>query len=124
MENYKQLSVWQKAIRLVVEIYAILKRFPSEAKFGLISQMQRAAVSVPCNIAEGWGRGFTVEYIRFLKISKGSLMELETQIIIAEKLNYIDSKQVIELSGRIDEIGRMLNGLISSLSLKIKSPNS
>jgi len=78
--------------------------------------MRRAAVSVPSNMAEGWGRGSTKEYIRFLTIARGSLMELETQLIISEKLNYLKAQQLQNLSEQMQEIGKMLNGLITSLS--------
>ncbi|MHB8918536.1 MAG: four helix bundle protein, partial [Desulfocucumaceae bacterium] len=89
MESYKELEVWQKAITLVIELYKLTKCFPQEERYGLISQIQRAGVSVPANIAEGWGRGSTKEYIQYLRVSRGSLAELETHLIIAQKLNYI-----------------------------------
>lgn len=78
MKSYKELEVWNKAVDLVMEVYKLTKDFPPEEKFALTSQMQRAAVSIPANIAEGWGRGSTKEYIQFILIARGSLMELET----------------------------------------------
>ena len=90
MENYKELKVWQKSVSLCIELYGIVKKFPENERYGLITQIQRASTSVPANIAEGWGRGSTKEYIQFLHIARGSLMELETHLIIAQKLGYID----------------------------------
>lgn len=118
MQSYKELTVWQKSVELVSEMYQVTKRFPKEEMYGLISQIRRSAVSVPSNIAEGWGRGSTQEYIRFLTIARGSLMELETQLIISEKLTYLTSEQQAALSKSIEQIGRMLNGLIKSLGRK------
>ena len=86
---YKDLDVWKLGIDLVVEIYQITARFPNDELFGLVSQMRRAAVSIPSNIAEGSGRRNTKEFIQFLYIAKGSLLELETHIEIARRLNYI-----------------------------------
>lgn len=85
MKNYKELEVWQKAINLVIDLYKITESFPHGERCGLISQIQRAGVSIPANIAEGWGRGSTKEYIQYLRISRGSLAELETHLIIAQK---------------------------------------
>ena len=119
MENYKELEVWKKAIYLVIEIYKITKSFPPEERYGLASQVQRAVVSVPANIAEGWGRGSTREYIRYLRISKGSLMELETYLIISEKLDYISRQQAVAVKKDVENIGRMTNSLISRLTKKV-----
>ena len=119
MKNYKELFVWQKGISLTVEAYRITEQFPEKEKFALANQIQRAAVSIPSNIAEGWGRGTTKEYIHFLYIAKGSLMELETQIIIAYKLEYIDQTDYDRISNLITSIAMMLNKLISKLK-KIK----
>jgi four helix bundle protein len=122
MDSYKELEVWQKAIDLVGQVYTVSRNFPGEEKFGLISQMQRAAVSIPANIAEGWGRSSTLEYIHFLKIAKGSVLELETHIIIAERLKYLDSSKSKKLISGTNEILRMLSSLITSLKSRI--PNS
>ncbi|GAB4440096.1 MAG: four helix bundle protein [Anaerolineae bacterium] len=116
MKSYQDLKVWQKAVETVTEIYRMTKGFPKEEMYGLVSQMRRSAVSVPSNIAEGWGRGNTKEYIRFLTIARGSLLELETQLIISEKLGYLRPEKHIVLMNQTGEIGRMLNGLIASLS--------
>lgn len=112
MKNYKELIVWQKGIELAVEIYRIIDLFPSKEKYALTNQMQRAVISISSNIAEGWGRGTTKEYIYFLRIARGSLMVLETQIIIAFKLKY-------KVSDLVKSIAMMLNKLISKLKMKL-----
>ncbi len=119
MESYQDLKVWQKAVETVTDIYRMTKGYPKDKMYGLVSQMRRSAVSVPSNIAEGWGRGNTKEYIRFLAIARGSLLELETQLIISEKLGYLCPEKHNVLIKQTGEIGRMLNGLIASLSRQI-----
>ncbi len=117
IKSYKELIVWQKSMTLVKELYKITEHFPENEQYGLTSQMRRASVSIPSNIAEGWGRLSRKNYIQFLRISRGSLFELETQILISKDLNYIkDSKEV---NGLIIEIGKMLNSLIRKLTEKI-----
>jgi len=115
VKNYKELEVWQKALDLTAEVYRLTRCFPDEERFGLTAQIRRAAVSIPANIAEGWGRGTTKEYIQFLLIARGSLMELETHAIIARRLGYLSEAQVVGLQASVNEVGRMLNGLIQSL---------
>ncbi|MFZ4562017.1 MAG: four helix bundle protein [Bacteroidales bacterium] len=115
IESYKDLIVWQKGIDLVNEIYVLTKMFPKEEMFGLTNQMRRAAVSIPANIAEGWGRDSTKNYIQFIRISRGSLYELETLFVIARDLNYIDETIKTSVTGKIDEIGKMLNKLLQKL---------
>ena len=115
IESYKDLIVWQKGIELVNEIYVLTKRFPKEEMFGLTNQMRRAAVSIPANIAEGWGRNSTKSYIQFVRISRGSLYELETLFVIARDLNYIDETIKSSVTGKIDEIGKMFNKLLQKL---------
>jgi four helix bundle protein len=115
MKSYKELDVWQKAIEFALNAYKITEKFPHGEKFGLSIQIQRAAVSIAANIAEGWGRGTTKEYIQFLIIARGSLMELETHLIIAEKLKYLNAVQLQEAQKVIEEIGKMLNRLITVL---------
>jgi four helix bundle protein len=115
IESYKDLVVWQKGIELVNELYTVTKEFPKEEMFGLTNQIRRAAVSVPANIAEGWGRNSTKNYIQFIRISIGSLYEIETQLIIANNQNYITNQKKSALSARIDELGKMLNKLLKSL---------
>ncbi|MCB0190339.1 MAG: four helix bundle protein [Anaerolineae bacterium] len=115
MNSYKELKVWQRTVDLVAEIYRMTRTFPDEERYTLTSQMRRAAISIPSNIAEGWGRGTTKEYVHFLRIARGSLMELETQLIISEKLKYLSADTINLLIKEIQEIGRMLNGLMRSL---------
>lgn len=107
------LKVWQIAMDLVVEVYAITKLFPDNEKYGLGSQMQRAAVSVPSNIAEGAGRESNADFLRFLTISRGSLSELETQLLIAQRLNYV--ADVSEQLNKTKEVFMLLKGLIRKL---------
>ena len=90
MGNFKELLVWKKSIELVTEIYEITAAFPSEEKFGLVSQVRRAAVSIPSNIAEGNARRSSADYIQFLKIARGSGAEVETQIVISKNLGFIE----------------------------------
>jgi len=103
---------------LSLEIYKLTKRFPGAEKFGLISQLRRAAISIPSNIAEGYGRKTTGEYIYALYIAYGSLCELETQMMISNDLDYLDNKTFMFLSKKLAEVGKMLRGLIKSLQNK------
>lgn len=119
MVSNKELEVWQKSIDLTTRIYEITKTFPSEEKFGLISQIRRCSVSIPSNIAEGWGRNSTKEYISFLYISRGSVTELETQLLIASNLKFISKTDFDSTSEQLKSIHMMLNKLISRLFNKI-----
>ena len=114
-ESYKQLQVWQKSIDLVDDYYDATEDFHRDELFGLRSQMRRAAVSIPSNIAEGQARHSRRDFIRFLRASKGSLAELRTQTIIAERRRYLDRETCCKLDTRAAEVDRMLSGLISSL---------
>lgn len=118
LKHYKQLIAWQKAIALVAEIYSATRSFPRDEIYGLTSQLRRAAVSVPSNIAEGQGRATRGEFVQFLGHARGSLFEVETQIVIATDLRYIAAERRELLSERIGELGRVLNGLIASLQRK------
>ena len=120
IESFKDLIVWQKGIELVNEIYKVTKHFPKEELFGLTSQARRAAISVPANIAEGLGRGTNKNYIQFLEISRGSLYELNTLIIISVNQEYLSSEKCSEIESNINEIGRILNAIITKLDNKIK----
>ncbi len=115
VRSYRDLIVWQKAIDLVSEIYRLTINFPKEEIFGLVSQMRRAAVSIPSNIAEGHARLSRKEYQYFLGNSRGSLAELETQIIIARNLDFLKEPEMQRLLDQAAELGRILNGLLSSL---------
>ncbi len=113
MARYEDLKVWKKSISLVKEIYRILEKFPQDELFGLISQIKRAVISIPSNIAEGKGRKSRKEFIHFLHISLGSLYELQTQLIIAKELKYINDENLLILKNKMDEIEKMINSLIS-----------
>lgn len=120
IKSYKDLIVWQRAMELVTEIYRISKSFPKEEIFGLTSQIRRAAVSVPSNIAEGHGRMTGGEYLQALGHARGSLMEVETQMAIAMNLSFLRLDQTKTAAGKIDETGRMLNTLIASVQRRSK----
>jgi four helix bundle protein len=112
--SYRDLIVWQKAMDLVERVYRSSRGFPKDELYGLSSQIRRAAVSVPSNIAEGQGRGGDAEMVRFPRIAHGSLRELETQALIAERLGYTDRNETDQLMEMASEVGRLLNGLIRS----------
>ena len=114
--THKDLDVWKRSIDLVLKIYELSQKLPSDEKFGLISQIKRASVSVPSNIAEGAGRSSTKEFIRFLDIANGSLSELETQLIIINRLGYFETEEIIE--EEIKPIRKMLYRLTQSLKNK------
>ncbi|MCC6301458.1 MAG: four helix bundle protein [Gammaproteobacteria bacterium] len=114
--THHNLIIWQEAINFVKEIYEVTARFPQHELYGITSQMRRCAVSVPSNIAEGAGRLSRREYMRFLAIARGSLCELETQVIIAQRLGYISD--ICGLSGKMDRLFGLLGGLINSMKVK------
>jgi four helix bundle protein len=113
---YRELIVWQKAMDLVVRLYQRTAHFPREEIYGLTNQLRRAVVSIPSNIAEGQARGTTKEFLHFLWIAKGSLAEVDTQILLADRLGYCDKTSANELLEQLAEVGRLLNGLQNSLS--------
>ena len=117
-KSYKDLEVWQKAMDLVIECYQFTQNFLKSEVYGLTNQLQRAAVSVPANIAEGQGRQYDTEFIQFLYIASGSLTELETHIQIALRLGYISSDNANRLLSKAAEVGRLLNGLLRFLRSK------
>jgi four helix bundle protein len=117
---YRDLEVWQKSMDLVVECYEVSERFPKAEMYDLVSQLRRAVVSIPANIAEGHGRTHTKEYLHHLSMAYGSLMEVETHLLIASRLDYLDSRLLTTILERSDRIGRMLNGLIKALSRHIR----
>jgi len=112
MTNYKNLEAWKKSMELVKDIYLLVKKYPKEELYGLTSQTRRAAVSVPSNIAEGVGRNYDKDTIQFLHTSRGSMYELETLLNIAVMVEIISEKQFEELTPKVDECLRILNGLI------------
>ena len=114
MHQYKNLKVWQKSISIADNIYEITKLFPSEEKFGLVSQMRRACISMSSNIAEGAGKSSSKDFIRFLEIANGSSYELDTQSIISKNQNYITEEQFEKISSDLTEFQKMLYALIKS----------
>ena len=120
--NHKDLAVWKESMKLVKEVYLLLKVFPSYEQFGICSQMRRAAVSVPSNIAEGAGRNSDKELVRFCYIAQGSLSELETQLIISAELGYIKSNN--EIFKQLSIVRKILSGYITYLNNKLKKQSS
>jgi four helix bundle protein len=119
--NYRDLETWQKAMDMDQEVYEATRDFPKEEIYGLRSQIRRAAVSIPSNIAEGQGRESVKDFLRHLSIAYGSLCEAETQIVIAGRLGYIKDDASEKLMVRAGEVGRLINGLTRSLSKQIVS---
>lgn len=118
MKTYRELIVWQKSMKLVTLIYQVTKNFPENEKFALVSQIQRCAISIPSNIAEGYGRNSLNDYIRFLNISNGSLYELQTQVEIAYNLKYIEKSTFEKVYENSREIERMMSSLVRKLKEK------
>jgi len=118
IKSYQDLIAWQKAISLVTDVYALTADFPGHEIYGLTSQLRRASVSIPSNIAEGHGRATKGEFLQFLGHARGSLCEVQTQIFIARGLTYITLEQEEAVIARTNELGRVLSGLISSLERK------
>ncbi|MFH1921143.1 MAG: four helix bundle protein [Planctomycetota bacterium] len=118
VKDYRELIVWQKAVDLVEAVYRASASFPKEEVYGLTSQIRRAAVSVPSNIAEGQARNTTADFLHFLSIARGSLKEVETQVIIARRLGYIDAQKESELTNLTEEVSRLISGLTNSLKKK------
>jgi len=110
--NYRDLVVWQKARVLAKDIYVLTRAFPREEMFGLVKQMRRAAISILCNVAEGRGRRTRPDYRHFVLIARGSAFELETQIIVASDVGYIDETTAEQIIERTTEVERLLNGLL------------
>ena len=115
VQSYRDLVAWNKAMELVTEIYRATNNFPKEELFGLMSQLRRAVVSIPSNIAEGKGRLSKGEFRQFLGNARGSLAEVETQILIAQNLSYLDETETNRLLTKVEEVGKILNGLISAV---------
>ena len=115
VQSYKDLFAWQKAMDLVVAVYRGTAGFPRDERFGLTNQLRRASVSVPSNIAEGQGRGPTQDFVRFLSIARGSLQEVDTQLILSTRLGFLAEDHYGQLSDLITETAKLLNGLIRSI---------
>jgi four helix bundle protein len=118
LQSYRDLVAWQKAMDLVAEVYLLTKALPKDELYGLTSQMRRAAVSIPANIAEGYGRLHRKEYINHLSIARGSLMELETQVELTVRLKYLEREQIRTAWTLAQEVGKLLNSLIRSLGAR------
>ncbi len=118
IRNYRDLKVWQKAMKLVTGVYSTTKYLPKEEIYGLVSQIRKSAVSIPSNIAEGYGRNSTNDYIRFLQISNGSLYELQTQLEICLNLQYLSRDTFEKVYQQSREIERMISSLVKKLSKK------
>ncbi len=119
VRSYRDLLVWQRAMDLALGIYALSRSFPDSERFAMVSQLRRAAVSVPSNIAEGHARSSTRDFLRFLSIASGSLAELETQLILAHRLDYVDQDRLDSTLVLAGETGRMIRGLQTSLASRI-----
>jgi four helix bundle protein len=116
INSYKDLLIWQKGLDIVTDLYQLVENFPKEELYALSSQLKRAAVSIPSNIAEGYGRNSTQSYIHFVTISRGSLFELETQLIVAKKLKFIKNETLFsDLMNQITEESKMINSFINKL---------
>ncbi|MBQ9487934.1 MAG: four helix bundle protein [Selenomonadaceae bacterium] len=113
--NYRDLNVWKKSMDLVVEIYNLVKLFPKYETYGLSDQMRRAAVSIPSNIAEGQGRNSTAEFVRFLNIARGSCAELDTQLEVCIRLEYVNKSDISKVIELCQIVGKMLSAMISKL---------
>lgn len=120
VQHVEELRVWQLAMDLVVSIYQLTAGFPQTEKYGLTSQIRRAAVSVPANIAEGQGRDSTKEFLHHLSIARGSLMEARTELLIAGRLQYTSEERLQAVLASLGEVSRMLRGLQHSLKARIE----
>lgn len=118
IESYRDLDVWNNSMELAVRLYQLTKSFPKEELFGMTSQIRRAAASLPANIAEGWGRGTTGEYIQFLRVAQGSLRGLETHLLLSERVGLLTPEQIQPLLDRCQVIGRQLVNLLRSLTAR------
>ena len=115
IKSFKQLKIWQKGIEIVKDIYTLTKQFPKEELYGITSQMRRSAISIPSNIAEGFKRYHSKEYSQFLHIVLGSAAELETQLIIAKELGFINEENLNDISEKLDHIPKMISSLLNKL---------
>lgn len=115
MNSYRDLIVWQKSMNLVILVYNLILKFPEDEKYGLVSQLKRSAIAIPSNIAEGYGRNYRKDYLRFLQIARGSLYENQTQFEIAVNLSFLQPDDLDEIKELSVEIEKMLNSLINKL---------
>jgi four helix bundle protein len=115
IQSYRDLKVWERAMELAEQSYALTRQFPKEEMFGMTAQIRRAGASVPANIAEGYGRDSRKEYVQFLRIAQGSLKELETHILLARRVGLCTEQAAEPVLTQADEVGKMLRALIRSL---------
>jgi len=113
--SYQDLEIWQRAVDLASAVYSVTEHFPSSERFGLVAQMRRAAVSVPANIAEGWGRGSRLDYVRFLTIARGSLYDLVPHAIVAERVGFVGDSDGDMLARQTETLSRMLLSYFRSM---------
>jgi four helix bundle protein len=121
MRPHHKLEAWSQAVELVTDVYKKTEHFPKEERYGLTSQIRRAAVSIPANIAEGAGRHSKKEFAHFLSNSQGSASELETELVIANRLGYLDETSFLSLSAKLERIGRLVTGLRRHASIEARS---
>jgi len=121
-QDYRDLEVWEKSMRIVQQVYLLTKEFPPTELYGMTSQMRRAAVSIPANIAEGWGRRYTAEFIQFLRRANGSRTELETLLLLSSQVNLCPPEAIHPLLDELQRIGKQLTNLERSLQRKKNSP--
>lgn len=119
IQSYRDLDAWKLAIHMTKVVYRMSEYFPQDERFGLTSQIRRAAVSVASNIAEGWGRGTTTDYARFLRMARGSIYEVETQGVLALELGFVDQEKFDFFDQSVRDAGRVLAGLIRSIEQKL-----
>ncbi|MDX2238199.1 MAG: four helix bundle protein [Hyphomonadaceae bacterium] len=115
VQSYRDLKVWQSAMRIATQAYVLTKSFPRDETYGMTSQIRRAAASIPANIAEGYGRDGTATFVQYLRIANGSLKELETHVMLTSRVGLTDEDQVREILSDSDELGKMLRSLIRSI---------
>ncbi|MEA5127865.1 MAG: four helix bundle protein [Proteiniphilum sp.] len=115
MHNFKKLDIWNRSVEFVADIYRLVNTFPQIERFGLVAQMQRAAMSIPTNIAEGSAKSSNKDFARFLEISLGSAYELETELLISFKLSYIETETYEQFQQKLSELQRMINGFKDTL---------
>lgn len=119
MKSYRELQIWQKSRKITKDTYTVTRLFPPQEQYALANQMNRSAISITSNIAEGWGRSSTKDFLRFLYISRGSIAELETQFILANDLKYINDETLLTIEQQLTELNKMLASLITKLNQRI-----
>lgn len=124
IESYRDLKVWQLGMDIAVDVYRLTQDYPRDEQFGLTSQTRRAASSVPANIAEGYGRNSKASYVNFLRIAQGSLKELETHVLLAERVGMARSEGTTDILGRCNRLGKMLGSLITKVAASNRLPNA